>query len=678
MIDLLQREGINELNPMQKDAFNAGITKGKNIVIAAPTASGKTLCAEMAIAEKAKIGMCIYIVPLRALAEDKYSSFKNIFYDLKVGLATGDYDSNARELEKYDLLVVTPEKMDSILRHAPEWLKKISLVVADEVHLIDDVERGPNMEIVLSRLKYLLPSAQIIALSATIKNCDEIAAWLDATLIKSDYRPVKLNKGVFYDNIIWLEEKTEEAEDVESCFEKLVKNGKQGIIFVSTRRSAEAVAEKLAEAQKDVVMPKLAKKMNSSSEITSQTKRLAKCIKKGIAFHHAGLTSKERKVVQKGFKEKKLIKGIVCTTTLAMGIDYPASVVIVRDLKRYDGMGMDYLPILEVQQMIGRAGRPRYDKEGTAVLICKNSEEARLVSDIYFNGESEPIYSKMGVEPVLRFHILASIASGYTNTYESLEKFISSTFYAFQYGDLQEILGKVENILAELEKMGFINIKKSDKTIFLSATPIGRKISELYIDPITADRIMKAMEIGEKKGYGEIGATMMVCDAQEMTSVNVSKKEESELWNEMYMNSKEMLMNESEFLFAGYNLLPKYKTAKIFIDWINEKNEESIMEQYGIPPGILFNKKRVAQWLFYSAAEIARMKRFEKSRDYMKKMEIRIEKGIKEELLPLVKIKGIGRVRARKLFNSGYDNYEKIKNESPEKIKKIIGVELKN
>lgn len=447
MTDLLEREGINELNPMQKDALAAGIDRGKNVVIAAPTASGKTLCAEFAIINKAKSGMCVYIVPLRALAEDKFESFKKIFHDLKVGVATGDYDSGATEFGKYDLVVVTPEKMDSVLRHSPAWLNKISLVVADEIHLINDVERGPNLEVVLARLKQMLPQAQIVALSATIKNCDEIAGWLDATLVKSDYRPVKLNQGVYYDGMVWTEGETIEAEGVEGCFEKMVKEGKQALVFVSTRKSAEAVAERLAELQrKNETLDRLANKMESGIEEhrTTQTKRLAKCLRKGIAFHHAGLTSRERKAIQKAFKERKLLKGIVCTTTLAMGIDYPASVVIVRDLRRFDGFGSDYLPVLEVQQMIGRAGRPRYDKEGFAVLMCKNADEAAYLAERYYKGESEPIYSKLGVEPVLRFHLLAAIASGYTTTYEALERFVSSTFFAFQYGNTAELFAMIE------------------------------------------------------------------------------------------------------------------------------------------------------------------------------------------------------------------------------------------
>src|SRR3989344_9217770 len=196
---LLKTDGITELNPPQVLAVKKGLLEGKNLVVASPTASGKTLIAEMAILSNFLDGKkSVYLVPLRALASEKYSDFsKYKKIGMRVAVATGDMDETDGWLGSYDLIILSNEKMDSLLRHAAPWTKDISLIISDEIHLIDDPSRGPTLEVVLTQLAGITKS-QIIALSATIENSKEIAEWLDAQLVESDYRPVKLEKGVMY------------------------------------------------------------------------------------------------------------------------------------------------------------------------------------------------------------------------------------------------------------------------------------------------------------------------------------------------------------------------------------------------------------------------------------------------------------------------------------------------
>jgi helicase len=203
--EILAAQKITDFRPAQKKALDAGLLHGKNLLICTPTASGKTLIAEMA-ATKAILegkGKAIYIVPLVALASEKAKTFKKRYGHLfKIALSVGDFDSSDPHLMEYDLIICTAEKLDSLIRHQAPWLRFVSVVIVDEVHLLNDVSRGPTLEILITLLKKLLPQVQVIGLSATIGNPEELAKWLGATLVKDDWRPVPLHKGVYLDGKI--------------------------------------------------------------------------------------------------------------------------------------------------------------------------------------------------------------------------------------------------------------------------------------------------------------------------------------------------------------------------------------------------------------------------------------------------------------------------------------------
>ncbi|MBN4049272.1 DEAD/DEAH box helicase [archaeon AH-315-M20] len=207
LYSVLDKE-IEILRPAQVKAIENGLLEGKNLLVCTPTASGKTLIAELAALKsiiEAK-GKAIYIVPLKALASEKYKDFKNRYgHIIKIALSIGDIDSNDAYLIDYDLLIVTAEKMDSLLRHHAPWVSLISTIIIDEIHLLNDPSRGPTLEILITILRQLLKKSQIIGLSATIGNPEELAEWLDAKLIIDNWRPVKLHKGIYLDGEIEFE-----------------------------------------------------------------------------------------------------------------------------------------------------------------------------------------------------------------------------------------------------------------------------------------------------------------------------------------------------------------------------------------------------------------------------------------------------------------------------------------
>ena len=243
------------LYPPQATCIEKGLLDGRNLLVAIPTASGKTLIAEMTMHRHiAAGGKCLYIVPLKALASEKYDEFGN--KGVRVGISTGDLDRRDDALGRNDIIVATSEKVDSLLRNSARWMPEITLVVVDEVHLIDSPDRGPTLKMVIAKMRSRNPGMQLIGLSATIGNPKMLAGWLDAELVTSSWRPVDLRQGVFYDNRIQFEEGTRPIKQVSKNYDDLnlcldtIAEGGQCLVFVSSRRNAEAFAKRAAGAIK--------------------------------------------------------------------------------------------------------------------------------------------------------------------------------------------------------------------------------------------------------------------------------------------------------------------------------------------------------------------------------------------------------------------------------------------
>ena len=664
VIRILKGQGIEELYPPQEASIGYALN-GEKLVLSVPTAGGKSLVAYLAMLKSVlNGGKAMYIVPLRALASEKFEDLK-IFESIgvKVALSYGDLDSPEPELESFDIIIVTSEKADSLLRHRSHWLKKITIVVADEIHLINDPGRGPTLETILSRFK---ENAQIIGLSATIKNSEELAEWLDARHVKSDWRPVPLKEGGYLDGAISFIDNTtkkikKEKDEIVSLVSDTLENDGQVLIFTNTRRSAEGLAEKLSglcknfmDENEESVLKKISEKIiNSQSEPTSAGSKIALCVKNGVAYHHAGLSNAQRKIVEKNFRNRG-IKCVAATPTLAAGINLPARRVIIKNLYRFDpNFGRIPIPILEIKQMEGRAGRPQYDKEGEAILIAKNENEKNRIYEDYLLNETESIYSKLGSETALRTHILSSIAAGFVSSEKELKNFIGNTFYAYQTETwrLDEIIEKVVGFLEENNMVKGFN-----------ATKYGKKVSDLYIDPLSAVKIKKALE---KNSSSDFSLLHSACATPDMHILYL-RKNDYEWVEEKAKKHKEDLLIEDDYEY----FLSEVKTACLLEDWINESSEEYITKKYSVGPGDVYAKTETGEWLLYSMRELAGLFNRGIMRTLNRLMR-RMKYGVKEELLELTILKGIGRVRGRILFKNGFRTIESLKKTDVEKLSRI-------
>jgi helicase len=196
------------LRPCQKKAVDSGLLEYENILVCSPTASGKTLVAEIAMIQSIlnRKGKSIYIVPLKALATEKYREFQKRYGHLiKIAISIGDTDSSEGYLSQYDLVITTSEKLDSLIRHHTLFIDEVFCVIVDEIHLLNDSGRGPTLEIVITMLRMLLKKIQMVSLSATVGNEKDLAGWLGSKLVHDTWRPVELKEGVMFDNRVEFE-----------------------------------------------------------------------------------------------------------------------------------------------------------------------------------------------------------------------------------------------------------------------------------------------------------------------------------------------------------------------------------------------------------------------------------------------------------------------------------------
>jgi helicase len=670
---------FDSFNPMQKKVLEKQ-WKEKSIIVSSPTASGKTVVAELLalnsiINKKKKV---VYSCPLRALASEHYSEFKKKYSKLKIraGISTGDFDSKSSYLQNYDIIFTTYEKIDSLTRHKADWLSGIGLLIIDEIHSIGS-DRGPTIEMFTAKLFQLNSSLQLLGLSATIPNAKELAEWVHAELVESDYRPVKLLEGVYFNGLLDFgscsEEIAEGTEQVFSIVSDTLEKKKQALVFANTRKRSESLAKKLSfvvkkslsVSEKTVLEKESQKILNVLERPTEQCKSLANSVSCGAAFHNAGLMQKQREIVEELFRANK-IKVVSATPTLAMGINLPAFRVIIPSIYRYTSFGNQRIPVGEYKQWAGRAGRPRYDSAGQSIFLAKSEVEKEEFFEYYINGEIEEITSNLGIEPILRTHVLASIATGFAFDLASLEEFFSKTFYAKQYQNLSSLFAKISEILEELQEMGFI--ESNEKRI--SATLLGARVSELYLDPVSAHSMVVSLK---KNLKNELALLFMISSVSEFYPlVRVRKKQEPEVWEKLQNEKQNLAIDVDREMFSDADLLHKFQTSLMLKQWINEASEESIIQDFNVLPGILHAKLQRADWLVYAAFELSRLLKLDGNLVQLNKLRKRLKSGIKEELVMLCEVRGIGRVRARKLWNANIRSIAELKKTDVKDIGRIL------
>ena len=661
--------GYNSLYPPQQLAIDNGLLNDSNMVITTPTASGKTLIAILAaIKALEKNKKIVYLTPLRALAYEKYLEFASIDKSgifskkIRVKISTGDFNTSNTDLSSSDIIIMTNEKIDSILRHNASWLANVGLFISDEIHLISDQDRGPVLEMVLTKIKKYYSSSQLLSLSATITNADEIAQWLKSKLVESSWRPTKLIEGVYSDGMIYYNNNSkiniiESGKDSTSMTIDLIMdslNSKgQNLVFVETRKRAVSLAKKVSDIVSKILSPeekknalKVSKQILEEGDDTDLTKNLSNLISFGIGFHHAGLSLSSRGIVEEAFKNG-IIKSLFATPTLAAGVNLPARRVIITSVTRYDfvyGMSVP-ISVLEYKQLCGRAGRPKYDTYGESIIISDPRTSYEELYDHYILGVPEPLTSKLGDIASIKIHLLGVIASFNGISLDDIYDLFSKTFYSFQDKNNVSLFDKIDSSLDYFIDEELIRLKNNAYQV----TAFGKLISNLYLNPETAVSFrniingIKPKSVNINNVFGFLHVITTCPDFYPKLSF---RKQDIEEFSYLFYN------NYDEF-FTDVDIMDCSRSLWTLYEWINESTEKRINERVGVEPGDIHRIAEVSQWLIASLFEISKLLNRKDLLPIIFSLESRIKHGVKGDLVPLVQIKDIGRARARSLHTAG-------------------------
>jgi replicative superfamily II helicase len=638
--------GFDEFNRMQSEALPAVLERDDNVVVSAPTASGKTALAELAICRTlANGGTALFLAPLRALTNEKeaeWDRFESLGYSVYV--VTGERDLNPRRAERADILVMTPEKADSATRkhdsHRYAFVTDVDCCVIDEVHLLDSDTRGAVLEVTVSRLRRLC-DPRVVALSATMPNVEDVAAWLDAPdactfQFGDEYRPVPLHAGVetYANGDNAFQDKYRRLYRALDLAQPHIEEGGQALTFVSSRQDTVRAAKKARDvlAERDVEMGARGDYdlHTEAQELRNDT--LRQSVVDGVAFHHAGLSREDKNAVERWFKEGT-VQLLFSTSTLAWGVNLPARCVVIRDTKLHDPLEgeVDMSP-LDVLQMLGRAGRPGYDDTGYAYVVCE-SEDADRYRRLLREGKE--IESRLAGE--LDAHLNAEIALGTISDLEDVMSWLETTFYyvraqsapeGYQFGG--KLRERVRETLQELVDGGFV---ETDAELRVEGTPLGRLASKFYLRLETAEAFKRLADRAAEDGVTVPAVLRTVAEAAEFDSVSARRDERDAVRAVLGAEGDDMEPGNRKVLAILRAAMDGTTPSELQSDaWVIRQNALRMVAAL---------REFLERFAGPRAANVAC------------RVEARVENGISEAAVGLTAIEGVGKGRASKLAAEG-------------------------
>jgi replicative superfamily II helicase len=512
---------IRDLTEVQERAIEAGVLDGEtNLLVVAPTSSGKTLVGEMAAATSAftRRRHAIFIVPFKALAEEHFLLFRDRYGELlSVVISTSDwseYDTDIRA-GNFNLAVMTYEKLMGFLVHQPSLMANCTALVVDEVQLLSDSERGGRLEMLLTQVLVGAQPPQVIALSASLDEFNELDRWLKARLVMSAERPVPLTQAVCDPSGIatvlgqdrqpsrqlMVPSQDDHERLLLGLCEQLVAKGSQVLVFRTTIKGVVDSARQLRERFRAVgLLHHLAERLNELDDSDAVTDlRLSLASK--VAFHNGDLTYPERQLVEAAFRAGDA-RVLVATTTLAMGVNLPSDVVIVADSRRpiliRGAWAHEQISVAEYRNAAGRAGRLGQGTSGLAILLAETPQEHRQLVNAYLLGQVEPVRSQIPRRPfadVVFSVICAELADDEPGVVEFITAtFAYRTFYERAGGGLSAVQQGVARAVAQCVETGLI-VREDGR---LHPTQIGKVFAGAGVPLTTSVRLAGLLESAQR------------------------------------------------------------------------------------------------------------------------------------------------------------------------------------
>lgn len=493
IIDVWGRSGYEMLLPIQEEAVNSGIFEGKSLLVVSPTSSGKTFIGEMvAVSHALKGKKSLYLVPFKAIAEEKYLEFseKYVAGDTNLILRISDRDHRENDedicIGNYDLAIITYEKLSSLLVANPGILDNCECIIVDEVQMMMDIERGGNLELLLTKIKSASKRPQILALSAVLEELNDFDKWLGVEVIQEMTRPVELRQGILKsDGVFQYQEWNTKKQgqeflvsgSINNLVEFLLKQDEQLIVIKNSVKGSEELALDLAKNLQ--FLPASLKAIKDlDEEVDTETKSsLLTTLRHSIAFHNADCEIEERRIVESGFRDGE-IKVIISTTTLSTGVNLPCKTVVLADNKKWSMVKsspqMVNWAIGEVRNIFGRAGRlGKNELFGRGIMIANDNRDYAFIKGAYLDGKPESFTSTFEHKDIV-LRILDIIATGFGGTEQNISKFLFQTFAAQNWKTPQaksQIYEYIQSGIQESLENGLI---ERDSFGHLSATSLGR------------------------------------------------------------------------------------------------------------------------------------------------------------------------------------------------------------
>jgi len=506
IIDMWRRRQGDYLLPLQEKAIRAGLLSPDrrqpgNLLIAGPTSAGKTFCGEIAaVAALVRRRKVIMLVPLKSMAEERYAYYHESYAaaGIRMTIVTGDHPENDAVFAagRFDLAIVIYEKFNRFLTGRLDFLRQVGLVIVDEIQMIADPERGGELEILLAKIIGSPYEPRMVALSAVLDDPNELADWLESRVVSESVRPVDLLQGVAREGYFYFRSFNSGREGREKCdlrvdndesgeglIEFLKKDESCQLVFLKSRRETIEAAIRLAGA---VRWPSAERSLASlaGEEPGFLERSLRLTLSRGIAFHNADLTPRQRKVIEEGYHRRE-IRVIFATTTLAMGVNLPAETVILETMKYVSGASGGKAALVpmtpgEFRSIAGRAGRfgvNRDDRPGKAIIPAGSDFEQEVLWSEYIDGpvDFRPVSALSGDDPA--DVLLELIAAGFGGSRAMVQKGLEATWYARQGGFRDE--KTISRALECLVEGGFITVDL--KVTDLGAATAGNGLKVLSV-----------------------------------------------------------------------------------------------------------------------------------------------------------------------------------------------------
>lgn len=611
------QNGLNDLQLKSVNDFR--ILNGESLVVVAPTSSGKTFIGELATV-KAIIGgqKAVFLLPYRALVNEKYEQFTELYSShigMRVIRCTGDYSdqTGAFVRGKYDVALLTYEMFLNLAVNTPSLLNQIGLIVLDEAQFITDPSRGITVELLLTHLLTMREqgvSPQIIALSAVIGNTNNFGQWLGCSELITTTRPVPLMEGVLdrtgtfqyidedgkekiqqllpFGTIQVRRDKPSMQDIIVPLVKHLIEQNEKVIVFRNQKGTAEGAANYLAN---DLRLAPATDIINQlpTTDLSSTSLRLRNCLLGGTAFHNSNLTKEERVVIERAFRDSNsLVRVLTATTTVAAGINTPASTVIIaeQEFKGEDGRNFT---VAEYKNMAGRAGRLGFNESGKAIILAETIYQRDSLFKRYVKGQIESLHSSFDAGQ-LDTWIIRLLAQIHRIPRTDVPRLLSNTYGGYLISRSNpkwkiEVQQEIEELLNRMLSLNLVE----EEGEFVQLTLLGRACGRSSLSLSSSMRLVQLLQ-GIKQE--QLTSTIMMALVQVLpesdggyTPMMRRGNSESVRQHEVIQRfGREIAVSLQKFAQDNFDYLARCKRASILWDWINGEAVEAIEQRYSPNP----------------------------------------------------------------------------------------------